>query len=76
MALFLLEMTGNGAGEDGGAAKEIHLGNSRIADILGASRNSVTSSLSLLQKQGAIAKNRNSIIVLRADILRSIVGTS
>lgn len=76
VALFLLEMTGNSANEDGGATKEIHLGNSRIADILGASRNSVTSSLSLLQKQGAIAKNRNSITVLRADILRSIVGTS
>lgn len=81
VALFLLEMMGNGPCTEEGRevnapVKEIHLGNSRIADILGASRNSVTSSLSLLQKQGAIAKGRNSIVILRADILRSIVGTS
>ena len=46
--------------------------NSDIANILGISRNSVTSSISRLQEQGIVKKRRNSIEILDMDRLERI----
>ena len=49
-------------------------GNNELADMLGLSRNSVTTALSRLQAQGVIEKQRNAIRILDeaklADIAR------
>lgn len=50
----------------------VKYGNNDIANILGISRNSVTSSISRLQEQGVVAKRRNSIEILDMDRLESI----
>lgn len=62
----------------GGTDRRIvaHVRNSDIADILGASRNSVTLSLSHMQKLGIIEKTRNSIIVIKPESLKRIVEAS
>lgn len=46
--------------------------NSDLANILGISRNSVTSSISRLQEQGIVAKRRNSIEILDMDRLEKV----
>lgn len=46
--------------------------NSDLANILGVSRNSVTSSISRLQEQGIVAKRRNSIEILDMDRLEKV----
>lgn len=47
-------------------------GNSDIADMLGVSRNSVITSISRLQSQGVIEKQRNSIRIIDLDKLDEI----
>ena len=47
-------------------------GNTEIADMLGVSRNSVTSVMSRLASQGVIAKQRGAILVLDAERLADI----
>lgn len=56
--------------EDG--AVVLPYGNTEIADMLGVSRNSVTSVMSRLASQGVIAKQRGVILVLDAERLADI----
>lgn len=60
------------AGEEASAPIIVKYGNSDIANILGISRNSVTSSISRLQEQGIVAKRRNSIEILDMDRLEKV----
>ena len=59
---------------DGGDPLVLPYGNNELADMLGLSRNSVTTALSRLQAQGVIEKQRNAIRILDevklADIAR------
>lgn len=48
--------------------------NNDIAEMLGVSRNSVTASISRLQTQGVIAKQRNALIVLDLAKLEEIAN--
>lgn len=59
---------------EGGRAQAVVLpySNNDIADMLGVSRNSVTSVISRLQTQGVIEKQRNAIRVLDVDRLAEI----
>ena len=59
---------------EGGTSEPVVVkyGNSDIANILGISRNSVTSSISRLQEQGIVAKRRNSIEILDMDRLEKV----
>lgn len=50
----------------------VKYGNGDIANILGISRNSVTSSISRLQEQGIVLKRRNSIEILDMDRLEKV----
>lgn len=62
-------------GREGGAEDEpiiVQYGNSDIANILGISRNSVTSSISRLREQGVVEKRRNSIEILDIERLEKI----
>lgn len=59
-------------GEDADAPIVVKYNNSDIANILGISRNSVTSSISRLQEQGIVSKRRNSIEILDMDRLERI----
>lgn len=49
---------------DGGDPLVLPYGNNELADMLGLSRNSVTTALSRLQAQGVIEKQRNAIRIL------------
>ncbi|WP_172623454.1 Crp/Fnr family transcriptional regulator [Arabiibacter massiliensis] len=61
-----------GGSDDVTAPIIVKYGNGDIANILGISRNSVTSSISRLQEQGIVAKRRNSIEILDMDRLESV----
>lgn len=74
VALLLLEMADSASVEgDAQDGASVRLGNDRIADILGISRNSVTSSLSRLHRQGVVEKRRGSIFIRDVDALRAVV---
>lgn len=57
---------------DAEASIVVKYGNGDIANILGISRNSVTSSISRLQEQGIVLKRRNSIEILDMDRLEKV----
>ena len=66
------EGSGAGAASAGNAAVFLPYSNNDIADMLGVSRNSVTTVISRLQSQGIVEKQRNAIRVLDPDRLAQI----
>lgn len=80
VALLLLEVSKRcdmeAEADESNERQTVRLSNTRIADILGASRNSVTTSLSLMQKQGIVKKTRTALEILRPDALQGIVRSS
>lgn len=66
------EGSGAGAACAGNAAVFLPYSNNDIADMLGVSRNSVTTVISRLQSQGIVEKQRNAIRVLDPDRLAQI----
>ena len=75
LLLSLSEGGGSGSADPADAKPVLPFDNTRLADILGVSRNSVTSSLSHLQKQGAIEKLRSGIRVVDVAKLEQIART-
>lgn len=69
--MLLAELASEAPVEEDGVAV-LPYGNTEIADMLGVSRNSVTSVMSRLASQGVIAKQRNAIRVIDVDRLVDI----
>lgn len=53
---------------------EVHLSQSSLADLLGASRQSINEALSAMREAGSIETGYRVVRVLDADALRSVVG--
>lgn|GEM_PF-1499196 len=74
VALLLLSLARDGGDRqdapDGSVA--LPYGNNEIAEMLGISRNSVTASLSRLQVQGVVTKQRNNICITNMEKLEEI----
>lgn len=71
--LLLLELTHEAIAEDSENDSPIlPYGNNEIAEMLGVSRNSVTASISSLQNQGVLEKQRNSIHIIDLEKLDRI----
>lgn len=74
-AMLLLSLSQSATACPEGRDAVLALDNTRLADILGVSRNSVTTSLAQLQKQGAVEKLRSGIRIVDPARLEQIAHT-